>query len=161
MTAQRAIVAQAFTTYAEVVECALRLESEELDFKAQWKKKNGSTSGPIRTQPPNHNRGLHPTKPSNPPLKVTNPGGLLTPGPGEPQRGGQDITTVVCYNCQAMGHYKHDCPQPQRGRNGNFGNQEAQQPGQASFVKQIPRGPSQQQNGQNKEKQPMGTQQGI
>ncbi|XP_058219747.1 uncharacterized protein LOC131330251 [Rhododendron vialii] len=60
-----------------------------------------------------------------------------------------------------MGHYKRDCPQPQRERNGNFGNQRIQQPGQARFMKQNPGGPPQQQNGQNKGKQPIGTHQGT
>ncbi|XP_058220362.1 uncharacterized protein LOC131330699 [Rhododendron vialii] len=46
-----------------------------------------------------------------------------------------------------MGHYKRDCPQLQRERNGSFGNQKTQQLGQASFVKQNPGGPPQQQNG--------------
>ncbi|XP_058216826.1 uncharacterized protein LOC131327702 [Rhododendron vialii] len=59
-----------------------------------------------------------------------------------------------------MGHYKRECPQPQRERNGNFGGQRAQQTGQTGFGKQNPVGPSQQLNGQkNKGKQPMGTQQ--
>ncbi|XP_058222966.1 uncharacterized protein LOC131332685 [Rhododendron vialii] len=65
--ARRAVVAQAFTTYAEVVKCALRLESKEMDFKTRWRKTTGSTGGPIRTQPSNNNRGPYPTKPSNPP----------------------------------------------------------------------------------------------
>ncbi|XP_058219243.1 uncharacterized protein LOC131329855 [Rhododendron vialii] len=96
-TARKAVVAQAFTTFAEVVKCALRLESEESDFKTRWRK--------------------------------------------------------------AMGHYKCDCPQLQRERIESFGNQKAQQPEQAGFEKQNPRGPLQQQNGQNKDKQPMRYQQ--
>ncbi|XP_058211545.1 uncharacterized protein LOC131323717 [Rhododendron vialii] len=52
-----------------------------------------------------------------------------------------------------MGHYSRQCPQPQKEGNGSFG--------QTGFVKQNSRGPSQQQNGQNKGKQPMGTQQGT
>ncbi|XP_058211641.1 uncharacterized protein LOC131323819 [Rhododendron vialii] len=74
-TARRAVVAQAFTTYAEVVKCALRLERH-----------------------------------------------------GEPQRGGQDIATIQCYNCQAMGHIRRNCPQPQRRRDESFGNQRTQPP---------------------------------
>ncbi|XP_058217364.1 uncharacterized protein LOC131328436 [Rhododendron vialii] len=137
-TARRAVVAQAFTTYAEVVKCALRLDSEETNFKTRWRKAIGNTGGPIRTQTSNNNRGR-----------------------GEPQRNGQNRATVQCFNCQAMGHYKRDCPQPQKERNGSFGNQKTQQPGQASFVKQNPGGPAQQQNGQSKGKQPMGAQQGT
>ncbi|KAI8538530.1 hypothetical protein RHMOL_Rhmol09G0110600 [Rhododendron molle] len=150
-TARRAVVAQAFTTYTGAVKCALRLESEEADFKTRWKRATGNTGGPIRTQPPNNNHGPYFTKPSNPPQnnqrwRTTNPGN------GEPKRGGRDIATVQCYHCQAMGHYKCDYPQLQREREGSFENQKAQQPGQASFVKQNLGGPLLQQNGQNKRK---------
>ncbi|XP_058202933.1 uncharacterized protein LOC131317394 [Rhododendron vialii] len=113
-TARRAVVAQAFTTYAEMVKCALRIESEEMDFKTRWRKVTGSTDGPIRTQPPNNNRGPYPTKPTNPP-QSNQPWKTTTPGRGEPQKGGRDIATVQCYNCHAMGHYKRNCPQPKRG----------------------------------------------
>ncbi|XP_058220227.1 uncharacterized protein LOC131330610 [Rhododendron vialii] len=60
-----------------------------------------------------------------------------------------------------MGHYRRECPQPQKERNGSFWNQKTQQPGQASFVKQNPGGPTQQLNGQKEGKQPIGTQQGT
>ncbi|XP_058198410.1 uncharacterized protein LOC131313933 [Rhododendron vialii] len=140
-TARRAVVAQAFTTYAEVVKCALRLESEENDFKNRWRKATGNTGGPIRTQPSNDNRGPHPTKPFNP-SQNNQPWETTTPGSGGPQRGGQDIATIWCYNCQAMGHIRRNCPQPQRKRDGNLWDQKAQQPRQADFVKQNLRGPS-------------------
>ncbi|XP_058216756.1 uncharacterized protein LOC131327626 [Rhododendron vialii] len=154
-TARKAVVAQAFITYAGVVKCALRLESEEADFKTRWRKATSSTSGPIRTQNLSDDRGPYSTKPftpsqNNQPWRTTNPEN------GEPKRGGRDIATVQCFNCQAMGHYKCDCLQLQRGGNGSFGNQKAQQPGQADFVKQNLGSPSQQQNGQNKGMQPMG-----
>ncbi|XP_058216836.1 uncharacterized protein LOC131327714 [Rhododendron vialii] len=64
-TARKAVVAQAFTTYAAVVKCALWLESEETDFKTRWRKATSDTGGPIRTQPPNNNRGPYHHKPSN------------------------------------------------------------------------------------------------
>ncbi|XP_058216793.1 uncharacterized protein LOC131327666 [Rhododendron vialii] len=64
-TARRAVVAQAFPTYSGVVKCALRLESEETDFKIRWRKANNSTGGPIRTLLPSNNHGPYPTKPSN------------------------------------------------------------------------------------------------
>ncbi|XP_058185737.1 uncharacterized protein LOC131302964 [Rhododendron vialii] len=121
-TARRAVVAQTFPTYTGVVKCALRMESEENDFKTRWRKATGR---------------------------------------GEPQRGSRNIATVQCFNCQAMGHYKCKCPQPQKERTEGFGSQKAQQPGQAGFGKQNPGGPSQQLNGQNKGKQPAGTQQGT
>ncbi|XP_058216787.1 uncharacterized protein LOC131327659 [Rhododendron vialii] len=92
-TARKAVVAQAFTTYAEVVKCALRLESEETDFKTRWRKATSGTGGPIRTQPPNNNRGPYPTKPSIPP-QSNQSWETATPGHGEPQRGSQDIATV-------------------------------------------------------------------
>ncbi|XP_058217373.1 uncharacterized protein LOC131328446 [Rhododendron vialii] len=63
MTTRKAVVAQAIATYAEVVKCALRLESEELDFKTRWKKATDDTGGPIRTQPPNDNRDPTPPNP--------------------------------------------------------------------------------------------------
>ncbi|XP_058217379.1 uncharacterized protein LOC131328453 [Rhododendron vialii] len=118
-TARKAVVAQAFATYAEVVKCALRLESEELDFKTRWRKATDGTGGPIRTQPPNDNRGPYPTKSSNPSLS-TQPWRTAIPKSGEPKRGGRDIATVQCFNCPAIGHYKCDCPQLQRGGNGSF-----------------------------------------
>ncbi|XP_058223059.1 uncharacterized protein LOC131332779 [Rhododendron vialii] len=65
-TARRAAVAQAFPTYADVVKCALRLESEENDFKTRWRKATGNVGGPIRTQPSSNNRGPYPTKPFTP-----------------------------------------------------------------------------------------------
>ncbi|XP_058185790.1 uncharacterized protein LOC131303015 [Rhododendron vialii] len=37
-TARRAVVAQAFPTYTSVVKCALRMKSEENDFKTRWRK---------------------------------------------------------------------------------------------------------------------------
>ncbi|XP_058217374.1 uncharacterized protein LOC131328447 [Rhododendron vialii] len=75
-TARRAVVSQVFPTYAGAVKCALRLESEENDFKAQWKKATGNTGGPIRTQPSNNNCG--PTLPNpSPRRKTTNLGRLL------------------------------------------------------------------------------------
>ncbi|XP_058202953.1 uncharacterized protein LOC131317415 [Rhododendron vialii] len=112
-TARRAVVAQAFTTYAEVMKCALRLESEENDFKTRWRKANNSTGGPIRTHPPSNNREPYLTKPSNL-LQGNQLWKTTTPGRGEPQRNGRDLTTVRCYNCQAMGHYSRQCPQPQK-----------------------------------------------
>ncbi|XP_058189235.1 uncharacterized protein LOC131306822 [Rhododendron vialii] len=126
-TARRAVVAQAFTTNAEVVKCALRLESEEADFKTRWRKAIGNIGRPIRTQPSNNNRGPYPHKPSNP-TQSNQPWETATPEHGEPQRGGQDIATVQCYNCQAMGHIRRNCPQPQRRRDGSFGNQRTQPP---------------------------------
>ncbi|KAI8559804.1 hypothetical protein RHMOL_Rhmol04G0203000 [Rhododendron molle] len=99
-TARRAVVAQAFTTYAGVVQCALRLESEEADFKTRWKKATGSTGGPIRTQPPNNHHEPYFTKPSNP-TQSNQPLEIATPGHGEPPREGQGTATVRCYN-----HYK-------------------------------------------------------
>ncbi|XP_058223134.1 uncharacterized protein LOC131332843 [Rhododendron vialii] len=145
-TARRAMVAQAFPIYTGVVKCALRLESEENDFKIRWRKATGNTGGPIRTQPSNNNREPYPAKPftlirNNQSWKIT------APGRGEPQRGGRDVATVQCFNCQAMGHYKRECPQPPRERTGGFGGQKAQQLGQARFGKQNPGGPSQQLNG--------------
>jgi hypothetical protein len=59
-TARRAVVAQTFPTYSRVVQCALRLESEEADFKNRWRKVTG---GPIRTQAASNNHGPYPTKP--------------------------------------------------------------------------------------------------
>ncbi|KAI8555167.1 hypothetical protein RHMOL_Rhmol05G0153800 [Rhododendron molle] len=159
-TARRAVVAQAFTTYAGVVQCALRLESEEADFKTRRKRATGNTGGPIRTQPPNNHHGPYFTKPSNPP-ESNQPWRTANLESGEPKRGGRDIATVQCYHCQAMGHYKYDCPPLQREKDGSFENQKAQQPGQVSFVKQNFGGPWQQQNGQNERKQPMGNQQGT
>ncbi|XP_058189236.1 uncharacterized protein LOC131306823 [Rhododendron vialii] len=94
-TARKAVVVQAFTTYAEV------------------------NNQPWRTGIPKN---------------------------GKPKRGGRDIATVQCFNCQAMGHYKCDYPQLQREMNENFGNQKAQQPGSAGFVRQNLGEPSQQQN---------------
>ncbi|XP_058211542.1 uncharacterized protein LOC131323712 [Rhododendron vialii] len=120
-TARMVVVAQAFTTYAAVVKCALRLKNEELDFKTRWRKANNSIGGPIRTQPPNNNRGPYPHKPSNP-TQSNQPWETATPGHGKPQRGGHDIATIQCYNCQAMGHIRRNCPQPQRRRDESFGN---------------------------------------
>ncbi|XP_058181222.1 uncharacterized protein LOC131299657 [Rhododendron vialii] len=77
-TARRAVVAQAFPTYFGVVSCALRLESEENDFKTRWRKAIGNTDGPIRTQHSNNNRGPYPTLPNpSPRRKTTNIGRLL------------------------------------------------------------------------------------
>ncbi|XP_058216802.1 uncharacterized protein LOC131327674 [Rhododendron vialii] len=45
-TTRKAVVAQAFTTYAEVTKCALRLESEESDFKTRWRKVTISVTAP-------------------------------------------------------------------------------------------------------------------
>ncbi|KAI8559658.1 hypothetical protein RHMOL_Rhmol04G0190400 [Rhododendron molle] len=123
-TARRAVVAQAFTTYTGVVKCALWLESEEADFKTRWKKATGGTGGPIRTQPPHNNRGPYFTKPSNPP-QSNQPWRTAIPKSGEPKRGGRGIATVQCFHCQAMGHYKCDCPQLQREKDGSFENQKA------------------------------------
>ncbi|XP_058189333.1 uncharacterized protein LOC131306918 [Rhododendron vialii] len=96
-------------------------ESEEADFKTQWKKAIGNTGRPIRTQPPNNKRGPYPHKPSNS-TQSNQPWETAIPGHGEPQMVGQDIATVQCYNCQAMGHIRRNCPQPQRKRDGSFGN---------------------------------------
>jgi hypothetical protein len=148
-TARRTVVAQTFATYTDVVKCALRLESEEADFKTRWRKATSSTGGPIRTQTSNNNHGPYPIKPPNP-LRSNQSWETATPGHGEPHRGGQEITTVRCYNCQAMGHIRRNCPQPQKRRDGNFG--------QAGFVKQNIGGPSQQQIGHNQGKQPIGYQ---
>ncbi|XP_058216764.1 uncharacterized protein LOC131327635 [Rhododendron vialii] len=140
-----------FTTYVEVVECALWLESQELDFKTRWRKANNNTGGSIRTQPPGTNRGPYPTKPSNLPQN-NQPWKTTTPERGKQQRNGRDIETIQCYKCQAMAHYRQQCPQPQKERNESFGNQKTQQLGHTGFVKQSPGGSSQQQNGQNKGK---------
>ncbi|XP_058185773.1 uncharacterized protein LOC131302999 [Rhododendron vialii] len=156
-TARRAVVSQAFPTYTSAVKCALRLESEENGFKTRWRKATGNTGRPIRTQPSNNNRGPYHTKPFTP-SQNNQPWKTAAPGHGEPQRGGRNIATVQCFNCQAMGHYKRECLQPQRERTGGFRSQKAQQPRQVEFGKQNPRGPSQQLNGQNKGKQPVGTQ---
>ncbi|XP_058198395.1 uncharacterized protein LOC131313920 [Rhododendron vialii] len=96
-TARRAMVAQAFPTYSGVVKCALRLESEENDFKSRWKKATSNTSGPIRTQPSNNNRGPYPAKPF---ISIRNnqPWKIAALGRGEPQRGGRDVATVQCFN---------------------------------------------------------------
>ncbi|KAI8568285.1 hypothetical protein RHMOL_Rhmol02G0186200 [Rhododendron molle] len=146
-------------TWLKEVKCALRLESEEADFKTPQKKATGSTSGPIKTQPPSNHHGPYFTKPSKPP-QSNQPWRTVILGSGEPKRGGRDIATVQCYHCQAMGHYKCDCPQLQREKDGSCENQKAQQPGLAGFVKQNLGGPLQQ-NGQNERKQPMGNQQGT
>ncbi|XP_058189293.1 uncharacterized protein LOC131306879 [Rhododendron vialii] len=148
-TARRTVVAQGFTTYAEVVKCALWLESVETDFKTRCRKANNSTSGPIQTEPPSNNRGPYPTKPSNLP-QSNQPWGTATFRRSEPQRGKRDLMTVRCYNCQSMGHYSRQCPQPQKEGNGSFG--------QTGFVKQNLGGPSQQ---KSKGKQPIRTQQGT
>ncbi|KAI8535549.1 hypothetical protein RHMOL_Rhmol10G0182700 [Rhododendron molle] len=185
-TARKAVVAQDFTTYTSVVKCALRLESEEADFKTRWRKATGNTGGPIRTQHPNNNHRPYPSKsPQDNQLWET-----ATLGRDKPQRGGRDLSTIQCYNCQAMGHYRHQCPQSQKKENGSlgptdFGEQsgrdlatvkcyncqamghysrqcpQPQRKGNESFRltnfgKQNPGRPSQQQNGQ---KQPMGNQQ--
>ncbi|KAI8572079.1 hypothetical protein RHMOL_Rhmol01G0170800 [Rhododendron molle] len=123
-TARRAVVAQAFTAYTEVVKCVLRLESEETDFKTGGGRR---IITPVDLFGPNHPTTTVGTTPPNPltHLKATNHGRLLH----------QDIVN-------------------RRGKRG-------QQPGQADFVNQNPEGPSQQQNGQSKGKQPMRTQQGT
>ncbi|XP_058218101.1 uncharacterized protein LOC131329060 [Rhododendron vialii] len=113
-TARRAVVSQAFPTYAGAVKCALRLESEENDFKTRWRKATGNTGRPIRTQPFNNNRGPYHTKPFTP-SQNNQPWKIAALGRGKQQRGGKNIATIQCFNCQAMGHYKRECPQP-RGR---------------------------------------------
>ncbi|XP_058223028.1 uncharacterized protein LOC131332749 [Rhododendron vialii] len=109
-TARKAVAAQAFTTNAEAVKCALQLKSEETDFKTRWRKANNNVSGPIRTQPPNSNHGPYPIKPFNP-HQNNQPWKTAIPESGEQKRGGKDIAIVQCFTCQAMGHYKCDCPQ--------------------------------------------------
>ncbi|XP_058223204.1 uncharacterized protein LOC131332910 [Rhododendron vialii] len=96
-TARRVVVAQAFPTYTGVVKCALRLESQENDFKTRWRKATGNTGRPIRTQPSNNNRGPYPTKPFTP-SQNNQPWKTAAPGRGEPQRGGKNIATVQCFN---------------------------------------------------------------
>ncbi|KAI8524676.1 hypothetical protein RHMOL_Rhmol13G0166500 [Rhododendron molle] len=102
-TARRAVVAQAFTTYSSIVKCALRLESEEADFKTRWRKATGNTGGPIRTQPANtNNRGPYFTKPSNP-TQSNQPLETATPGHGEPLRESQGIATVSMLQLSGYG----------------------------------------------------------
>ncbi|XP_058181226.1 uncharacterized protein LOC131299662 [Rhododendron vialii] len=65
-TARRVVMSQAFPTYVGALKCALRLESEEIDFKTRWRKATGNVGRPIRTQPSNNNCGPYPTKPFTP-----------------------------------------------------------------------------------------------
>ncbi|KAI8538370.1 hypothetical protein RHMOL_Rhmol09G0097500 [Rhododendron molle] len=37
-SSRKAVVGLEFPTYSQVVKCALRLEREDMDFKAKWKK---------------------------------------------------------------------------------------------------------------------------
>ncbi|KAI8530246.1 hypothetical protein RHMOL_Rhmol11G0041400 [Rhododendron molle] len=140
-TARRAVVAQTFPTYADVVKCALRLESEEADFKTRWRKATTDTGGPIRTQSPSLNGGSYPVKTFTPP-QSNQVWKTVTSGRDQLQRGNRDITTVRCYNCQLMGHYSRQCPQPRKERSGGIGNQKTQQTGQTGSGQQNPGGPS-------------------
>ncbi|XP_058189251.1 uncharacterized protein LOC131306839 [Rhododendron vialii] len=97
-TARRAVVSQAFPTYAGAVKCALRLESEEIDFKTRWRKATGNIDRPIRTQPSNNNRGPYPTKPFTP-SQNNQPWKTAALGHGEPPRVGQNKASVQCFNC--------------------------------------------------------------
>ncbi|KAI8538338.1 hypothetical protein RHMOL_Rhmol09G0094900 [Rhododendron molle] len=115
------------------LKCALRLESEEADFKTHWRKATGNTGGPIRTQSPNNNRGPYPTKPFTP-SQTNQAWKTAVPGCDKPQKDNRDLATIKCYNCQNMGHYSRQCPRPQNERNGSFGTQRAQ-PGKTGFGK--------------------------
>ncbi|XP_058192076.1 uncharacterized protein LOC131309463 [Rhododendron vialii] len=76
-TARKAVAAQAFATYAEVVNCALRLESEELDFKTQWRKATDGTVDQFAPKPSAIT--VDPTPPNPlPHLRTIDPGELLT-----------------------------------------------------------------------------------
>ncbi|XP_058180064.1 uncharacterized protein LOC131298599 [Rhododendron vialii] len=101
-TARKAVVAQAFATYVEVVKCALRLESKELDFKTRWRKATDGTGGPIRTQTLSDNRGPYSTKPFTP-SQNNRPRRTANPESGKPKRSGRDIATVQCFQLSGYG----------------------------------------------------------
>ncbi|XP_058181257.1 uncharacterized protein LOC131299696 [Rhododendron vialii] len=168
------VVGHAFPTYSEMVKCALRLEREDMASKARLKKTVTTVGRPIRTgQSSNNNntRGPYPARPfnqqpNNQQWRNTRP--MQNQFQRPPQGTVRDISTVQCYNCQALGHYSNQCPQPRRERpigGGNrqqfqsvgFGNQNqgGLQSQQNVKMPQVAKPPQNNWNG----KKPIGTQQ--
>ncbi|XP_058202872.1 uncharacterized protein LOC131317330 [Rhododendron vialii] len=137
---RRAVVAQTLPTYSQVVQCALKMERESLDFKTRREQKKAipAVGGPIRTNPTN--RGtltsqpyhqnyprLQPIQP-NPAWINPNPGFNRNPNPNpnpiqSPNQGlnpnlGPNRNPLPqnqnldnrCYYCLENGHIKRNCP---------------------------------------------------
>ncbi|KAH7859565.1 hypothetical protein Vadar_002638 [Vaccinium darrowii] len=57
---RKIVMGMGYTSYAEAVKCALRMEMEDVDFRA--KRQGSSSGGPIRTVQNNNDRGPYPAK---------------------------------------------------------------------------------------------------
>ncbi|XP_058189421.1 uncharacterized protein LOC131307009 [Rhododendron vialii] len=161
---RRAVVAQTLPTYSQVVQCAFKMERENLDFKARREQKKAipAVGGPIRTNPPNritlttqpyHQNYSRPQQMQpNPAWRSPNPNfnRNLNPNPNQiqvPNRGpnpnlGPNRNPLSqnqsidhrCFYCQEEGHIRRNCPK--LNGTGNSGGQPQNQVRTAGFGNQ-------------------------
>ncbi|KAL6963074.1 hypothetical protein U1Q18_038039, partial [Sarracenia purpurea var. burkii] len=97
------------------MQATLVAEEELMDSRKvwNWKKRNVGGGGPTRNQ-----KGWANQKP----YSRTN---------GQDSRRGFNSSTIVCFECNSLGHKRSECPQLTKGI-GQKGNFHAQQPGKSS-----------------------------